>query len=160
MLPTALRGAFQSCGQNCAGAERFIVQEKVRCALHCAAALWLQLLRVARNQHWASLALSSLSWGKAHVFPSLLYCHTQTLGVVGWLLPQVYDEFCRRAAEATAQLRQGPAGGGGLVDCGAMCMPGQAAKVQELVDDAVVKGAKVRRLQYQAAVPQKQYPRP
>ena len=29
MLPTALRGAFQSCGQNCAGAERFIVQEKV-----------------------------------------------------------------------------------------------------------------------------------
>ena len=24
-LPTALRGAFQSCGQNCAGAERFIV---------------------------------------------------------------------------------------------------------------------------------------
>ena len=29
VLPTALRGAFQSCGQNCAGAERFIVQEKV-----------------------------------------------------------------------------------------------------------------------------------
>ena len=28
-LPTALRGAFQSCGQNCAGAERFIVH--VRC---------------------------------------------------------------------------------------------------------------------------------
>jgi acyl-CoA reductase-like NAD-dependent aldehyde dehydrogenase len=24
-VPTALRGAFQSCGQNCAGAERFIV---------------------------------------------------------------------------------------------------------------------------------------
>lgn len=29
VLPTALRGAFQSCGQNCAGAERFIVHEKV-----------------------------------------------------------------------------------------------------------------------------------
>lgn len=29
VLPTALRGAFQSCGQNCAGAERFIVQERV-----------------------------------------------------------------------------------------------------------------------------------
>lgn len=26
---TALRGAFQSCGQNCAGAERFIVAERV-----------------------------------------------------------------------------------------------------------------------------------
>ena len=30
------------------------------------------------------------------------------------------------------------------VDCGAMCMPGLAEKVQELVDDAVAKGAKVR----------------
>lgn len=24
-MPTALRGGLQSCGQNCAGAERFIV---------------------------------------------------------------------------------------------------------------------------------------
>ena len=29
VLPTALRGAFQSCGQNCAGAERFLVQDSV-----------------------------------------------------------------------------------------------------------------------------------
>mmetsp|Transcript_60585 Transcript_60585/g.192323 ORF Transcript_60585/g.192323 Transcript_60585/m.192323 type:complete len:285 (+) Transcript_60585:86-940(+) len=29
VVPTALRGAFQSCGQNCAGAERFIVHAKV-----------------------------------------------------------------------------------------------------------------------------------
>jgi len=29
------------------------------------------------------------------------------------------------------------------VDCGAMCMPGAAEKVQELIDDAVAKGAKV-----------------
>ena len=28
-VPTALRGAFQSCGQNCAGAERFLVQARV-----------------------------------------------------------------------------------------------------------------------------------
>ena len=28
-VPTALRGAFQSCGQNCAGAERFLVQAPV-----------------------------------------------------------------------------------------------------------------------------------
>ena len=46
---------------------------------------------------------------------------------------------------------QGPALGGrsgagrvDQVDCGAMCMPGLAEKVQELVDDAVAKGAKVR----------------
>ena len=29
VLPTALRGAFQCSGQNCMGAERFIVQERV-----------------------------------------------------------------------------------------------------------------------------------
>jgi acyl-CoA reductase-like NAD-dependent aldehyde dehydrogenase len=28
-VPMALRGAFQSCGQNCAGAERFYVHEKI-----------------------------------------------------------------------------------------------------------------------------------
>lgn len=28
-VPTALRGCFQSCGQNCTGAERFIIQENV-----------------------------------------------------------------------------------------------------------------------------------
>lgn len=45
---------------------------------------------------------------------------------------------------------QGPALGGRdgsvrpeEVDCGAMCMPGLAEKVQQLVDDAVAKGAKV-----------------
>jgi acyl-CoA reductase-like NAD-dependent aldehyde dehydrogenase len=83
VLPTAMRGAFQSCGQNCAGAERFIVHERV------------------------------------------------------------HDEFVRRAAEATAALRQGPASGPTPVDCGAMCMPGAAEAVQQLVDDAVRKGAKV-----------------
>jgi len=29
VVPMALRGAFQSCGQNCAGAERFYVHEKI-----------------------------------------------------------------------------------------------------------------------------------
>jgi hypothetical protein len=51
----------------------------------------------------------------------------------------------RRAAETTAGLRQGAASGGEMVDCGSMCMPGAAEKVQELVDDAVRKGAKVGR---------------
>ena len=50
----------------------------------------------------------------------------------------------RRAAGVIARLRQGPAVGGAPVDCGAMCMPGLAEKVQELVDDAVKKGAQVR----------------
>jgi hypothetical protein len=49
----------------------------------------------------------------------------------------------RRAAETTAALRQGAANGGEMVDCGSMCMPGAAEKVQELVDDAVRKGAQV-----------------
>ena len=32
----------------------------------------------------------------------------------------------------------------GVYDCGAMCMPGLAEKVAELVDDAVQRGAKVK----------------
>ncbi len=50
---------------------------------------------------------------------------------------------CRRAAGTTSKLRQGAASGGAMVDCGAMCMPGAAEKVQELIDDAVEKGAQV-----------------
>lgn len=79
-----MKGAFFSCGQNCAGAERFFVQAAV------------------------------------------------------------YDSFVRQVAEVTSRIRQGPAVGGGTVDCGAMCMPGLAQKVGELVDDAVQHGAKVR----------------
>ena len=41
------------------------------------------------------------------------------------------------------QLRQGHALGKKPVDCGAMCMPGLAEKVGELVDEAVQKGAQV-----------------
>lgn len=45
--------------------------------------------------------------------------------------------------EVAKQLRQGHALGGTPVDCGAMCMPGLAEKVAELVDEAVQKGAQV-----------------
>lgn len=83
VVPTALRGAFQSCGQNCAGAERFIVHEAL------------------------------------------------------------YEAFVERCAALTSALRQGPPLGDAPVDCGAMCMPGAAQRMQQLVDDAVAKGAKV-----------------
>lgn len=83
-VPMALRGAFQSCGQNCAGAERFYVQAKV------------------------------------------------------------HDAFVEKVMLAANQLRQGWALSPG-VDCGAMCMPGQAAYVHGLVTDAVARGAKVLR---------------
>ena len=48
---------------------------------------------------------------------------------------------------------QGPPLGAEVVDCGAMVMPGAAAAVQALVDDAVRRGAKVRlfRLRYSTA---------
>ncbi|CAG9461445.1 unnamed protein product [Pedinophyceae sp. YPF-701] len=82
VVPTALRGAFQSCGQNCAGAERFFVHESL------------------------------------------------------------IEEFAKRVAAVAKSLRQGPPTGAGVVDCGAMCLPGLAEKVQELVDDAIAKGAK------------------
>jgi len=82
-IPTAMKGAFFSCGQNCAGAERFFVQEAV------------------------------------------------------------YGDFVNQVAEVTKRMRQGPALGGGPIDCGAMCMPGLAEKVADLVGDAVKHGAKV-----------------
>lgn len=89
-IPTAMKGAFFSCGQNCAGAERFFVQEAV------------------------------------------------------------YDDFVNQVAQVTKRMRQGPALGGGTIDCGAMCMPGLAEKVADLVGDAVQHGAKVHlRLPYQ-----------
>mmetsp|Transcript_7006 Transcript_7006/g.19782 ORF Transcript_7006/g.19782 Transcript_7006/m.19782 type:complete len:603 (-) Transcript_7006:65-1873(-) len=84
VVPTALRGTFQSCGQNCAGAERFIVHEKV------------------------------------------------------------YDEFVDKVVESAKKIRQGPALGADPVDCGAMCMPGLAEKIQGLVDDAVSNGAEAK----------------
>ncbi|BDA44107.1 betaine aldehyde dehydrogenase, chloroplastic [Coccomyxa sp. Obi] len=82
-VPTALRGAFQSCGQNCAGAERFLVQAPA------------------------------------------------------------YDRFVDAAVGVARRLRQGPALGDAPVDCGAMCMPGLAEKVAQLVEDAVADGAEV-----------------
>ena len=45
--------------------------------------------------------------------------------------------------QVAKQLRQGHALGGRPVDCGAMCMPGLAEKVGQLVEDAVHGGAKV-----------------
>ena len=83
-LGTGLRGAFQSCGQNCTGAERFVIH-------------------------------SSL-----------------------------VDRWLKDTSSVVARMRQGaPCGGQGLVDVGAMCLPGLAEKVQELIDDAVAKGARV-----------------
>ena len=87
-----MKGAFFSCGQNCAGAERFFVQEGV------------------------------------------------------------YDTFVQQVADTTARMRQGPAVGGGTVDCGAMCMPGLAQKVAELVNDAVQRGAKASTITRLSAV--------
>ena len=79
----ALRGAFQSCGQNCAGAERFLV--------HAA----------------------------------------------------VHDRFVARVADVARQMRQGPPLGPAMVDVGAMCLPGLAHKVGQLVEEAVAQGARV-----------------
>ena len=57
-----------------------------------------------------------------------------------------YDGLVPRVAEQVRAMRQGHAlarPGGTGVDCGAMCMPGQAERLQLLVEDAVAKGAKV-----------------
>ena len=48
-----------------------------------------------------------------------------------------------QVVDKVKKMRQGAPLGGGVVDCGAMCMPGLAEKVAELVDDAVAEGAQV-----------------
>ena len=55
----------------------------------------------------------------------------------------VYERFVDAAVGVARQLRQGPALGNSPVDCGAMCMPGLAEKVAQLVEEAVADGAKV-----------------
>ena len=86
VVPTCLRAAFQSSGQNCCGAERYLVH----------ASLW--------------------------------------------------DAFVAQAAEAARGMRQGPplnADGNTGVDMGAMVLPGEARRIQRLIDEAVAAGATV-----------------
>ena len=85
VVPWALRGCFQNCGQNCCGVERLFVYESVQ------------------------------------------------------------EEFIDAVLPRVKSLRQGiplaTCGADGDVDCGAMVMEGQIGIIQELVDDAVKKGA-------------------
>jgi acyl-CoA reductase-like NAD-dependent aldehyde dehydrogenase len=55
----------------------------------------------------------------------------------------VYDEFVRRVTDSVSGLRQGPPAGPGSVDLGAVIFPPQLDIVEEHVNDAVAKGAKV-----------------
>lgn len=55
----------------------------------------------------------------------------------------VHDEFSEKIAALTESLTTGASLGNPFVDCGAICMgPNQLKKYQELVDDAVAKGAR------------------
>ncbi len=60
-----------------------------------------------------------------------------------YVFDEVYDDFVARMTERVAALRQGPPLGATLVDCGAMTMPGQLDIIQDLIDDARAKGARV-----------------
>lgn len=55
---------------------------------------------------------------------------------------EIYDRFVERVVEVAKDLRQGPPERG-TTDVGAMTTPLQLARVTELVEDAVQKGAKV-----------------
>lgn len=83
VIQIALKAAFLNCGQNCAGGERFFVQE------------------------------------------------------------DIYDKFLKEIAQTMWEMRQGNPLGDSPVDCGAMCMPGLAEKVDALVKDAVARGARL-----------------
>ncbi len=60
-----------------------------------------------------------------------------------YVFSKVYDEFVAAVTERARALRQGPPLGAEEVDLGSMTMPRQLEIIQELVDDAVAKGARV-----------------
>jgi acyl-CoA reductase-like NAD-dependent aldehyde dehydrogenase len=55
----------------------------------------------------------------------------------------VYDEFARRVTEQARALRQGEPLGAGTVDCGAIVSPLQLELIEEQVQDALSRGAKL-----------------
>jgi acyl-CoA reductase-like NAD-dependent aldehyde dehydrogenase len=55
----------------------------------------------------------------------------------------VYDQFCEAVSSIVNSMLQGSSLDSEFVDCGACCMPQSMSRYQELVDDAVSKGAKV-----------------
>jgi acyl-CoA reductase-like NAD-dependent aldehyde dehydrogenase len=69
--------------------------------------------------------------GQMCVGAERIYVHTK-----------VYGEFVEMMRRRVSALRQGKPLGDEIVDCGAMTMPRQLDIVQELVDDAIAKGAK------------------
>jgi len=57
---------------------------------------------------------------------------------------KVYNQFCEGVTQIVKSMKIGPSLGDPIVDCGAICMgPKQMLHYQKLVDDAVIKGAKV-----------------
>lgn len=57
---------------------------------------------------------------------------------------KVYDKFCEGVTKVVKQMKIGPSLGDPYVDCGSICMgPKQMLHYQKLVDDAVIKGARV-----------------
>lgn len=55
----------------------------------------------------------------------------------------IYDEFLERVVPLVKQLRLGAPLGNAEVDCGAITMPRHIKHVKELVDDAVLSGARL-----------------
>lgn len=57
---------------------------------------------------------------------------------------KVFDEFCDGVTKVVKEMKIGPSLGDPQVDCGAICMgPKQMLHYQKLVDDAIIKGAKL-----------------
>ena len=55
----------------------------------------------------------------------------------------VYDRFVQMVTDRVGQLRQGPAGGPGSVEIGAITVASQVDQIEDHVNDAVEKGARV-----------------
>ena len=57
--------------------------------------------------------------------------------------PGAYEPFVAKVVEKVARLRQGPPGGPGEVEIGAVTSPEQAEVIEDHLREAVAKGAKI-----------------
>lgn len=127
VVPTAMRAAFQSCGQNCVAAERFLVHD-------CIYDDFLRRCSAVASDLRQGRPLGTLPQRRHSLWRPKNAVLSDSSSVV---LPRIATR--EAAGISVVQLGAGDA----QIDCGALCMPGLREKVHALVEDARKRGARV-----------------
>eukprot|EP00850_Spirogloea_muscicola_P001460 SM000005S17257 [mRNA] locus=s5:1083720:1088259:- [translate_table: standard] len=135
VVPIALRAAFQCSGQNCIGAERFLVHTSIHDAFVERVAAVVRQMETVRPQD-------------ANCFPEfaeLLLVSWMITAVISGPAASLESMWVSTDTRETGRdsISQGVPLGGGRCDVGALRLANQAERLQELVDDAVAAGAEV-----------------